>query len=89
MPIVFQNATGSQLRLIRICIVLFVFFPFAEVTGLLWGFVLGGLLSLLHVQLQGGWATLFQGVLLVVEILGGILVCWGVWPKRAPATELQ
>ncbi len=89
MPIVFRNATDSQLRLLRICIVLFVFFPFAEVTGLLWGFVLGGLLSLLHVQLQGGSAALFQGALLIVEILGGLLVCWGFWPKKAPATELQ
>ena len=89
MPIVFQNATGSQLRLLKICIVLFVFFPFAEITGLLWGFVLGGFLSLLHVHLQGASTALFEGVLVAVEILGGLLVCWGIWPKKAPATELQ
>ncbi|MFL6258181.1 MAG: hypothetical protein ACJ76Y_00595 [Thermoanaerobaculia bacterium] len=89
MPIVFRNATSAQLRLIKIFIVLFVFFPFAELTGLLWGFVLGALLSLLHVRPQGAGGALFGGVLLAVELLGGFLACWAIWPKNAPATELQ
>jgi hypothetical protein len=88
MPIVFRNATDSQLRLLKIVIVLFVFFPFAELTGFLWGLVLGSLLGLLHVRLQGAWAALFGGVLFAVELLGGVLVCWRIWPKKVPASPL-
>jgi hypothetical protein len=89
MPIVLRNATDAQLRLYKVFIVLFVFFPLAEVTGLLWGFVLGSLLSLLHVRLQGIGATLYGAVLFALEILGGLSVCWGIWPKKEPVTELQ